>query len=50
MLIFGEFFKTKSDQNIHQTAPYFQKFFGELAYALEPPSICVQLKLIDIST
>ena len=31
MLILGEFFKTKSDQNnenIHQTAPYFQTFFG----------------------
>ena len=26
MLIFWEFFKTKSDQKIHQNAPYFQNF------------------------
>ena len=43
MLIWGEFFKTQSDQKIHQTAPYFQKIFAELAYTPEPPSICVQL-------
>ena len=46
MLIFGEFFKTQYDQKIHQNAqnaPYFQNFPGELAYAPEPPSICVQL-------
>ena len=38
MLIFWEFFKTQSDQNIHQThqtALYFQNFLGELEYALE---------------
>ena len=31
MLILGDFFKTQSDQNIHQThqtAPYFQNFLG----------------------
>ena len=37
MLIFREFFKTHSDQNIHQntpTAPHFPNFIGEQAYAL----------------
>ena len=46
MLIFKEFFKTQSDQNIYQnvqTAPKFQNFLRELAYAPEPPSIYVQL-------
>ena len=48
MLIFREFFNTQSDQNIlqkltHQTAPHFQNFLRELAYAPELPSICVQL-------
>ena len=36
MLIFREFIKTQSDQNIHethQTAPHFQNFLSE-------PSIC----------
>ena len=32
MLIFREFCKTQSDQDIHQNAPYFQKNFGDLAY------------------
>ena len=59
MSIFREFFKTQSDQNIlqnalnctklHQTAPNFQNFLGELAYAPEPPSIYVQLYLMCIS-
>ena len=39
MLIFIEFFKTQSDQNIHQNAPnciIFSTFFGgELAYTPE---------------
>ena len=26
MSIFRDFFKTQSDQNIHQTAPHFQNF------------------------
>ena len=50
MLIFREFSKTQSDQNIHQNAPkrtklhhIFKMFSGELAYAPEPPSICMQL-------
>ena len=48
MLFWGEFFKTQSNQNIHQNTPnctMFSKFFlGELAYAPEPPKhICVQL-------
>ena len=48
MLIFSEFFKTQSDQNIHQNAPNcntFSKFSHsmQLAYAPELPSICVQL-------
>ena len=28
MLIFREFFKTHSDQNIHQNAPHFPNFLG----------------------
>ena len=52
MLIFGEFFKTKSDKNIHQNTPklhhIFKIFSMELAYAPEPPSVCVQLQLICI--
>ena len=47
MLIFSEFFKTQSDENIytrtHQTAQNFQNFFRELAYAPQLPSIYVQL-------
>ena len=45
MLIFREFFKTQSDQNIHQNAPNCTTFSKsvELAYAPELPSICVQL-------
>ena len=44
MLILGEFFKTQSDQKIHQNAPYFQNFLRvAIAYAPEPPIICVQL-------
>ena len=40
MLMFREFFKIQSNQNIYQNAPNFLK---ELAYAPEPPSIYVQL-------
>ena len=44
MLIFREFFKTQSDQNIYQDAPNCTKFsHGAIAYAPEPPSIYVQL-------
>ena len=49
MLIFREFFNTQSDQNILQNAPntklhhIIKMFSGELAYAPELPSICVQL-------
>ena len=46
MLIFREFFKTQSDQNIYQNAPNcpnILNFLRELAYAPEPPSIYVQL-------
>ena len=47
MLIFKEFFKTQSDPNIHQNAPncttFLKKISGQLAYAPELPSICVQL-------
>ena len=42
MLIFKEFFKTQSDQNIHQNAlncTKSSKFFRKLAYAPESPSI-----------
>ena len=42
MLIFREFFKTQSDQNIHQNAPklhhIFQIFSGQLAYAPKLPA------------
>ena len=44
MLIFREFFKTQSDQNIYQNTPNcrdFKNFLRELAYAPEPPSIYV---------
>ena len=30
MVIFKEFSKTQSDQNIHQNAPYFQNFLRGL--------------------
>ena len=47
MLIFREFFKTQSDQNIYQNAPNCTKFLfffhGAIVYALEPLSIYVQL-------
>ena len=47
MLIFREFFNTQSDQNILPNAPNCTTFSkcsqGELAYAPELPSICVQL-------
>ena len=48
MLTFREFFKTQSDQNIHQNAPnctIFSIFFlgGASIYAPEPPSIRMQL-------
>ena len=43
MLIFREFYKTQSDQNINQNAPNFQNFLRELAYAPETSSIYVQL-------
>ena len=38
MLIFGECFKTQSDQNIHQNAPNCNIFskFSRAAYAPEP--------------
>ena len=35
MGILENFFKTQSDQNIHQTAPYFQNFVG-VAYTPKP--------------
>ena len=45
MLIFREFFKTQSDQNIYQNAPNCTKFskFSQvaIAYAPELPSIYV---------
>ena len=34
MLIFREYFKTQSHQNIHENAPNFS---DELSYAPEPP-------------
>ena len=48
MIIFRAFFKTQSDQNIHQNAPkciivFKKKFGGGGRYALELPSIGVQL-------
>ena len=33
MLIWGEYIKTPSDQNIHQNTPIFFIFLRELAYA-----------------
>ena len=39
MLIFREFFKTQSHQNIHQNAPnlpYFQKKFGGATCSICP--------------
>ena len=46
MLIFGEFFKTQSDQNIHQNAPkctiFSKNYSGELANVPEPSNICEQ--------
>ena len=43
MLILAEFFKTQSDQKMHQNTPNFKIFSGELENAREPPSIGVQL-------
>ena len=44
MLIFREFFKTQSDQNIYQNEPNCTKFSKAASiYAPEPPSIYVQL-------
>ena len=47
MLIYREFFKTQSDQNIYQNAPNCTKFSQKASiyglYAPEPPSIYVQL-------
>ena len=48
MLIFREFFKTQSDENIYQNAATklhkkIKNFLRELAYAPEPPIIYVQL-------
>ena len=48
MLIVREFFKTQSDQNIHQNAPNCTKFSKKIRGASiyagpEPPSIYVQL-------
>ena len=51
MLIFREFLRhnlIKLYTKTHQTAPNFQNFLRQLAYALELPSICVQLELICI--
>ena len=37
MSSFWKFFKTQSDQNIHQNAPFFSNNFSEeLPYAPEP--------------
>ena len=44
MSIFREFFKTQSDQNIHQNAlncTKFLKFLGELAYSPEQLNLLV---------
>ena len=47
MLIFKNFFKTQSDQNIHQYAPNCTIISqGELAYAPEPPSIIMHATII----
>ena len=43
MIIFREFFKTQSDQNIYQNAPNCTKFSQEASIYPEPPSIYVQL-------
>ena len=47
LLIFREFFKTQSDQNIYQDAPTCTKCSkfsqGASIYAPEPPRIYVQL-------
>ena len=40
MSIIQDFFKTQSDQNIHQNAPHFQNFLSA-ASCPELPSICV---------
>ena len=47
MLIFREFFKTQSDQNIHHDAPNCKRFSNFLqgsyhVYVPELPSLCVQ--------
>ena len=48
MLIFKEFFKTQSDQNIYQNAPINCTIFSKFSqvssiYAPEPPSICATI-------
>ena len=49
MLIFRELFNTQSDQSLKYTSKHtklhhiFKIFSGELKYAPELPSICVQL-------
>ena len=46
MLIFREFFKTQSDQNVYQDAPNctkFLKFSQGASICPEPPSIYLQL-------
>ena len=48
MLLFREFSKTLSDQNIHQNAlncTNFQNFLGKLAYAPEPLITCIYVQL-----
>ena len=46
MLIFEDFLKTQFDQKIHQNVQKMHHIFkilsGDLVYAPEPPSICVQ--------
>ena len=49
MLIFEEFLKTKSDQNIHQThqtAQYIQNFLGEASTMLLNPLLYACNKII----
>ena len=50
MLIFEEFFKTKSDQNIHQThqtAQYIQNFLGGASTMLLNPLLYACNKIIS---
>ena len=51
MLIFREFFKRQSDQNVHQNAlscTKLKKISRELAYTPEPPSIYVHATIINL--